>query len=127
MIRPAVSRFSAVFFGMVFLSGCAPVLIGAGAVGGYAVSKDSVTDYFETSQDRLFDAAVAVLQQKGAVNLQDRQMGAIEAEVEQSKVKVRLEKVTDGTVKVTIKARNQLLLPNISLAQDIYTALVKAL
>jgi len=111
--------------GIVLMSvqGCAPVLIGAGALGGYAVSRDSVIDHFDTSQGRVFNEALEVIHSMGAVTLQDEQNGVIKARIEGATVTVTVKTVTKKTVKLTIKARNRILMPKVAIAQDVYAGI----
>jgi hypothetical protein len=62
----------------------------------------------------------------GAINLEDKRNGILEGNVENSKVKILLERVSPTTVKLTVKARKNLL-PNIDLANKIYNKIIRGL
>ncbi len=122
--RPGLGILLAVAMG---LAGCAPVLIGAGAVGGYAASKDSVIDHFDQSPARVFAQALRVAHEMGAVTLQDEEHGRIEADLNGIKVTISVTPITDKTVQLKIKARNKFFLPKVSVAQDVYAAITEDL
>jgi ABC-type metal ion transport system substrate-binding protein len=102
-------------------------LIGAGVVGGYAISKDSVTDHFDQPSRVIYDRALRVLRDMGRIELEDEAHGVIKADIDQSHVTVTIKPLTNKTVKLQIKARDRWLMPNVSLAQDVYARTVKDL
>lgn len=99
------------------LSGCAPVLIAtAGAVGGYAVSRDSVTLDLDRPLERVWALCLEETQGQGTIKRQDRRRDRIEARIREADVVVTVERLTDSTVRVIIRARKHLL-PQVETAQ----------
>ncbi len=108
------------------LTGCAALLIGAGAAGGYAISKDSVTDHFDLPKESVFQRSVAAVESMGLVTLRDDTRGLIEAKVRDATVKISVRPVTRRTVQLSVKARS-LLMPKIDVAQEVYKEIVNGL
>jgi hypothetical protein len=108
------------------ISGCVPLIIGgaAGALGAYAVSKDTVQGDTDKSYDSLWDAALMVSKLRGVIKQEDSLRGYIELEEGQSHVDIRLIRLTRATTRVKISARRYHL-PNLSLAQDIFVKIME--
>lgn len=109
------------------LSGCAVLLIGAGAAGGYAISKDSITNHYDLSSTVVYQAAREVIGDEGLVTLEDEHRGIIKAEVLDANVTIQVRKVSDRTTQLQVKARNDLLLPKIDIAQNVYNKIDRRL
>ena len=100
----------------LFLAGCAPVLLAFGAVGGYAISKDSVTMDLDRPMEHIWNACVEETRHQGAVKRLDPKNGRLDAQIQQASVVVTVEQLTPATVRVVIRARRNLL-PRIEVAQ----------
>ena len=100
------------------LSGCAPLLLAtaAGAVAGYAVSRDSVTIDLDRSRDQVWAACLEEAKQQGRLKRQDRTAGRIDVRIREADVVMTLESLTASTVRVVIRARKRLL-PQVGIAQ----------
>ncbi len=109
------------------LSGCAVFLLGAGAAGGYAISKDSITNHYDLSSTVVYQAAREVIGDEGLVTLEDEHRGLIKAEVLDANVTIQVRKVSDRTTQLQVKARNDLLLPKIAIAQNVYNKIDRRL
>lgn len=109
------------------LSGCAVLLLGAGAAGGYAISKDSITNHYDLSSTVVYQAAREVIGEEGLVTLEDEHRGLIKAEVLDANVTIQVRKVSDRTTQLQVKARNDLLLPKIDIAQNVYNKIDRRL
>ncbi|MBI4355307.1 MAG: DUF3568 family protein [Candidatus Omnitrophica bacterium] len=107
-------------------SGCAVLLLGLGAAGGYAIGKDTVRNDFEKNFGTVYRAGLLTARQMGQVTIEDERHGKIEATVEESKVWIRVEQNTPTTVRLKVKARKNLL-PNIDLAQQVYNKILERL
>ena len=105
-------------------NGCVALILGGGAVGGYAVSKDSIEGTVDGRQDRVFRAAVDSIKSKGLIIATNEGLGEINASVAGVKVTIKLEQITERAVKLRVKARKGLL-PKIKVAQDVYTEIIK--
>ena len=110
----------------VSILGCAPLIIGGvvGALGGYAVSKDTIQGETDKSYDSLWEGALTVSKIRGQIKYEDKTKGYIELEAESSKVYVRLIRLTAATTRLRVKARKYHF-PNMSLAQDIFMKIME--
>ena len=104
----------------VSLSGCALFLVGAGAAGGYAMSKDSIKNYFDLSQRHAYRTARDVVAELGAVTSEDARHGVLKGVVQGANVTVIVKPVSRTTVELRVKARDSLLLPKLDVAQAVY-------
>lgn len=106
--------------------GCAPLIIGGavGAVGGYAVSKDTIQGETDKNYDSLWEAALNVSKIRGEVKDEDKTKGYIDLEAESSKVYIRLIRLTAATTRLKVKARKYHF-PNMALAQDMFTKIME--
>ena len=106
--------------GALAFSGCAALLIGAGAVGGYAVSRDSVIANLEKSKEAVYRKSLEVANKAGQVTLEDARRGIIELTTPEAvKVRITLKQLTTRTVELRVKARKNML-PKVDVAQDLY-------
>ncbi len=107
-------------------SGCALFLLGTGAAGGYAISKDEIEGLTDSSYDKAWNASKQIIREEGAPTLEDRTHGKIEAVVGGSTVELNVAQVTAKTVRLRVKARKSKgLFPDIKLAQQLYTRIIK--
>ncbi len=113
-------------FIIIGVSGCVPLIIGGtvGAVGGYAISKDTVQGETDISYDRLWDAALTVSRIRGQIKVEDRIKGYIELTAESSRVYIRLVRITEATTRLRVQARKYHF-PNMNLAQDIFIKIME--
>ncbi len=100
------------------VSGCAAVLVGAGVAGGIAISEDTAKLEADTSYDRAWKLTYDAVKSMGVITKSDRDLGKIEAMVQESKVEAKIVPLTSRTVRIEIKARKNLL-PNMDLAMRI--------
>lgn len=103
---------------LFILSGCAAVLIGAGVAGGVAISEDTAKLEADTSYDRAWNVVFDTVKSMGAVNSQDKDAGKIQANIQDSRVDVKVMPITTKTVRIEVKSRKNLL-PNMDLAMII--------
>ncbi|NQT33024.1 MAG: DUF3568 family protein [Candidatus Omnitrophica bacterium] len=99
-------------------TGCALFLIGAGAAGGIAISKDSAELNLDKPYAEVYEATVDVLDEMGAVKLQDIKAGRVEASVQGSSVTAKVKRITEKTTGITVSARKNLL-PNVDMAVNV--------
>ena len=106
-------------------SGCAPVLLAtAGAVVGYAVSRDSVTMDLDRPRDQVWGACLEETKRQGNLKREDRLRGRIDARIRETDVTLTLEQLTPSTVRVVIRARKHLL-PQVDVAQRLGVAIAR--
>jgi len=92
---------------------------GVGALGGYAVSPDTVEGEADVDYDTLWDGAQQVVSIMGTVQAKDYKMGTLEGLVSGAKVNIDLSQISANSVRLRVKARKNML-PNIKMAQDIF-------
>ena len=129
MIRSLFCRLFLGVFLISSLAGCVPmvlVAVGAGAVGGYAVSRDTFEGISAKGQDEIWDAANHILAIMGEVRNTERKSGSIEAVVSGVKVTVSVIPVSLTATKIRVKARKSIF-PRIAVAQDVYTKIIQQL
>lgn len=108
-------------------SGCAAVLIGAGAAGGYALSKDSVKNQFDLPKGRVYKSSVAALKEMGQVTLQDSKSGVVEGKIGDADITITVKQLTEKTVELEVKARDKVLIPKVDVAQKVYNKIAERL
>ena len=109
---------------VVPLSGCIYLIIGSvGAVGGYAISSDTVQGTIERESGDVWEAASSVVNIMGRITRESQDGGKIEAIVNNAKVTIGVAQFTPKLVKLTVKARKSFF-PSISTAQDVYIKIV---
>ena len=119
MTRSA-SRLAALGVLPLALSGCALLLVGAGAAGGYAISKDSVRNYFDLPQGEVYRAGRDVVAELGAIISEDSRHGTLKGIVQGATVTVTVKPVSRRTVELRVKARDNLFMPELDVAQAVY-------
>jgi hypothetical protein len=118
--------FLLVAFILFTTQGCVPLVVGAavGGVGGYAASKDTIQGETDKPYEILWDAAVKVSKIRGTVKQEDVQSGCIYLDTDSGRVWIRLIRLTRTANRIRISAR-KMHLPNMDLAQDIYTKIMQ--
>ena len=129
MINSLFARLFLSVFLISSLAGCIPmvlVAVGAGAVGGYAVSRDTFEGVSAKGQDEIWDAANHILAIMGEVKNNERKNGSIDALVSGVKVTVNIIPISLTATKIRVKARKSIF-PRIVVAQDVYTKIIHQL
>ncbi|MCM8794618.1 MAG: hypothetical protein NC819_02300 [Candidatus Omnitrophica bacterium] len=107
-------------------AGCAPLLIAsAGAVAGYAVSRDSVTVDLDAAREDVWRICLEETKRYGTVKRQDALRGRIDAQIQGADTVLTLEQLTASTVRVVIRARKNLL-PQLDVAQRLGIAVARS-
>ena len=109
------------------LCGCPLLWLGAGAAGGYAISKDSVRNAFDLSPGAVYHSSLSVIKGLGMVTAEDASHGLIQAKVGDVNVTITVKPLTKKTVELKVKARNRFLMPRVDVAQEVYTKIVERL
>ncbi len=108
------------------LSGCAVILVGAGAAGGYAIGKDYIQGETDKDFNRIYDSAVNVADGMGVIEsrFSNPSTGKIKASVETSSLDIYVERLTKKTARLKVRSRKNLM-PNIELAQKVYNRILQ--
>lgn len=106
--------------------GCVPLIVGAavGALGGYAASKDTIQGDSDIEYDRLWNAAVTLARIRGTIKTEDYESGYIRAEMDSSRIWIKLVRLTKQTTRLRVSARKYRL-PNLNLAQDLFIKIIE--
>ncbi len=106
-------------------SGCVPLIVGgAGVLGGYAISKDTIQGETDKDYNTLWNAAKTVAKIKGTIKTEDKTKGYLELTVGSSRVVVQLSRLTKTANRLRVSAR-RMGLPNIDLAQEIFVKILE--
>lgn len=110
----------------LFLSGCAAVLVGAGAAGGYAIGPDYVQGETDKDFSGIYNSALDIAGIMGIVQSKysSSTVGKIRAKVENSSLEISMERLTRHTLRLKVKSRKNLM-PNIALAQKVYNNILQ--
>ena len=110
------------------LQGCAALLIGtAGVIGGVAISEDTVQSDMDATFDQVWNNTLNEIEKMGGtVKLKEKFRGVIEARARSSNIRIELERITDKTIRIRVKARKNYL-PNIKLAHELSARIIKKL
>lgn len=108
------------------LSGCAVILVGAGAAGGYAIGKDYIQGETDKDFNRVYDSAVNIADSMGVIEsrFSNPSSGKIKASVETSSLDIYVERLTKKTARLKVRSRKNLM-PNIELAQKVYNRILQ--
>ena len=111
----------------VFSSGCVFLVIGGvGAVGGYAISRDTFEGVSAKSQEELLASAHKVLSIMGTISEERPKDGEIVGTVYGAHVIVDVIQINLTTSKLRVKAR-KLIFPRVGIAQEVYTKIMNQL
>ena len=127
MKYPKLFYFLLAAFLCTSLSGCWFLIVGgAGAVGGYAVSRDTFEGISSKSQEELLASAHKVLSIMGTISDERPKDGEIVGTVYGAHVTVDVIQINLTTSKLRVKAR-KLIFPRVGIAQEIYTKIMNQL
>jgi hypothetical protein len=112
---------------IAFSSGCIAIVAGGvGAVGGYALSRDTFEGMTSQGQDEIWDAAQKVASIMGTVTEERRKQGELYATVQGANVTITIIPVNLTTTKLRVKARKTMF-PRIGIAQEVFTKIIAQL
>jgi len=112
---------------LVNILGCVPLIVGGavGALGGYAISKDTVQGETDKPYESLWDSALMVSRGRGTIKQEDSLKGYLELEVNQGRVLIRLIRLTQATTRIRISARNKYRFPDRDLAEELFVKIIE--
>lgn len=120
-------RLAALGGALIGMTGCAAVLVGAGAAGGYALSKDAIWNTVRVPKSQAYRVSREVVADNGLIMSEDEANGVIKATVHGANLTVKIKQVTERSVEVKVSARNQLLMPKLDVAQRIFHTIMEQL
>ena len=111
----------------IFSNGCVFLVVGAaGAVGGYAVSRDTFEGVSSKGQEELMASAHKVLSIMGTISDERPKDGEIVATVYGNHVTVDVIQINLTSSRLRVKARKAIF-PRIAVAQEVYTKIMNQL
>lgn len=105
--------------GCVFLAAS-----GAGALGGYAVSRDTIKGNSDRPYKVIWASALRVARIKGRITKENKDKGEVEFEVRPSRVWVKLTKLTAAATEIKVSARKYSF-PNLGLAEEVFVKIME--
>ena len=112
---------------ILFLNGCIPVLLGLGALGGYALSTDSAVGNVSTEYRILWDICLDKLQTMEAEILRtDESAGLIKSRISEHDVTIKLKNINPETQRLKVSARRNLL-PKPQFSQKVFFKIIEDL
>lgn len=113
--------------GTFVFAGCVPLIVGGavGALGGYAISRDTIQGETAADYNKLWEAARTVAKIRGAVNVEDKARGYLELEVNKNQVQIEIIRLTQATNRLKVKARTRMRLPNLKLAEELFVKILE--
>lgn len=111
---------------LLSISGCVPLIVGGavGAFGGYVASRDTIQADSDKPYEQLWSSALNVSRIRGTIRQEDAARGYIEADIEKTKVWIRMVRLTQATTRIRISCRRYHL-PNLELAQDLFVKIME--
>ncbi len=107
--------------------GCAVLLLGTGVLGGLAISDDTVQTEINRHPSVIYRLAKEELMRLGRLTLDDAEHWTLQATTrDASEVTVTIKRVGEEPAQLRIQARRNLL-PNIKLAHQLSTNIIKRL
>lgn len=104
----------------VFLSGCAWVVVGGiGAVGGYAVTRDTIQGEYDAKFADAWKSAQTVCTTLGVITGKDQSKGQLFAMVDSAKVRIDISQITPEAIRLKVKARKGLF-PKLGTAEKVF-------
>jgi hypothetical protein len=77
-------------------------------------------DHLDYPPDAVYREALTVVKQMGEITLEAPKQRMIQAKIDRVSVKVTVRPLTERTVELRIRARNQWLMPRVDVAQRVY-------
>ncbi|MBN3039857.1 MAG: lipoprotein [Candidatus Omnitrophica bacterium] len=111
----------------LLVSGCVPVLIGAGLLTGYTLSSDSAIGNVKTEYRELWDICLEKLEVlESEVLVSDESQGLLKARISDYDVNIKIKNISNDTQRLKVSAR-KLLLPKPQFAQKIFFKIIEDL
>ncbi len=99
------------------LSGCALLLVGAGAAGGYAISRDAIQNDFNLPASHVYRVSLDTVDAIELVTAEHEAQGLINATIQEAKVTITVARISERTTQLKVRAGSRCLFPKIEVAQ----------
>jgi len=115
------------FLALAQVSGCVVLIAtSVGAVGGYAITRDTIQGEYDVGLRDAFRASKEVCGMLGTVVADSASLGEVQATVDQARVTVTLTQLTREAIRIKVKARRGLF-PRLGTAERVFTKIVSQL
>jgi len=122
-----MKNISLVSLVVLLLTGCVPLLVGAGVVTGYALSSDSATGNVASEYRVLWDMCLDKLETMEAeLVYSNESKGVIKARVSENAVIIKINTVSQSTQRLRVSARRTMM-PKPQFAQKVFFKIVEDL
>lgn len=112
---------------LLSLSGCFFLVVGGvGALGGYAVTRDTIQGEYDAKYSAAWSAALGACSMLGTVSGRDQSKGTIDALVDRAKVKIEVTQLTPEAIRIKVKARKGIF-PRLGTAEKVFVKTVQQL
>ena len=119
--------FPVLFAALLTISGCVFVVAGTiGAVGGYAITRDTIQGEYDAKFDDAWKSALDTCNTLGYITTKEKYKGTIDATVERAKVRVEITQLTQEAIRVKVKARKGIF-PRMGTAEKVFVKIVQKL
>jgi len=113
--------------GLLLITGCVPVLIGAGVATGYSLSSDNASGNVNVEYRVLWDMCLDKLEAMEAeILVSNESKGVIKAKLSEHSIAIKINSISLDTQRLKVSAR-QLLMPKAQFAQKIFLKLISDL
>ena len=113
--------------GLLLITGCIPVLIGAGVVTGYSLSNATASGNVKVEYRVLWDMCLDKLETMEAeILVSNESKGTIKAKLSEHSIAIKVNSINVDTQRLKVSAR-QLLMPKAQFAQKIFLKLISEL
>ena len=121
------AKFLCFILSLFVVSGCIPVILGAGVVTGYALSNDSAMGNINVGYHDLWVACKDILDSERADIIDAKESsGVIKAKISDVNFTLKIDSLSDDVQGLKISARKYLV-PKPYVAQDIFAKIAKSL
>ncbi len=119
--------FAVVALSLLFLGGCVFVVAGSiGAVGGYAITRDTIQGEYDAKYAQAWKSALDVCSMLGTLSSKDQTKGVVESLIDRAKVRVEITQLTPEALRIKVKARKGIF-PRLGTAEKVFVKIVQQL
>ncbi|MFH1504276.1 MAG: hypothetical protein ABIH08_02665 [Candidatus Omnitrophota bacterium] len=113
--------------GLLLISGCVPLVVGAGLATGYTLSNDSAIGNIKGEYRILWDLCKdKMLFMEAEILSMDESKGIIKAVISENKIIVRIDVISPDVQKLRVSAR-KFLIPRPHFAQKVFLRIIEGL
>ncbi len=122
-----MKKIIGLILGLSLITGCIPVLIGAGVVTGYSLSNAAASGNVKAEYRVLWDLCLDKLETMEAeILVSNESKGVIKAKLSEHSIAIKVDSISLDTQRLKLSAR-QLLMPKPQFAQKIFLKLISDL